>query len=54
VGETALFLLPLSREVVEASRDDKRIGKKKELAIMLVRAIIASPPSHEVESSWYL
>jgi hypothetical protein len=46
--------LPLSREAGEGSRDEKIIDKKKGLAIMLVRATIASPPSHEEASSWYL
>jgi hypothetical protein len=45
--------LPLSREAGEGWRDEKSIGKKG-LAIMLVRATTASPPSHEEVSSWYL
>ena len=32
--------------------DEQRIGKKRELAIVLTRATIASPHSHEEESSW--
>jgi len=54
VYETALFLSLLSSEAGEDSHDEKSIGKKKGLAIMLVRATIASPPSHEEASSWSL
>jgi hypothetical protein len=35
------------------AHSDKSIGKKRGLAITLARAIIASPHSHEEESSWY-
>jgi hypothetical protein len=42
------------KEAIETSCDEKRIGKKKGLAIMLVRATIASPPYHEEASSWCL
>jgi hypothetical protein len=48
------FLFLLSRAEVEAARDEKSIGKKTGLAIMLVRATIASPPDHEEASSWWL
>jgi len=32
----------------------QRIDTKRGLAITLARAIVASPHSHEEESSWYL
>jgi hypothetical protein len=53
-GETALFLLPLLEVRAAAlTPSASRIDQKRRLAITLARAIIASPHSHEDESSWY-
>jgi hypothetical protein len=54
VRKPALFVPSFERESRSLAPYAQRIGKQIGLAISLARAIIASPHSHEDESSWYL
>jgi hypothetical protein len=54
VVRLCFFVAAFEKSSRGLAHDEKRIGKKKGLAIMLVRATIASPPYHEEESSWCL
>jgi hypothetical protein len=48
------FVTSFERESRDLAPCVQRIGKKRGLAITLTRAIIASPHTHEEESSWSL
>jgi hypothetical protein len=51
--ETALFCPSFARKSRGLAPCAQCIGTKRGLAITLARAIVASPHSHEDESSWH-